>query len=159
MLKMATDDVPRKRRTNDTPAVMRISRDKAVALLEKRLRNTSVQTNGQDDESLHCLMDMGMHQNGYPSCSWDHLEANIQVSHLVLRVQRGDDAVPRRAQRETASHLCHNKSCIRVDHIVTETVGANSRRNGCLAFVVSPCCGVTLNACGHEPRCILPFNK
>jgi len=156
---MSDEEAPRKRRVNDVPAVMRISLDKAKALLAKRLLNTTVQDNGQTDASLHCLIDKGMHQNGYPSCSWDHVEANIQVSHLVLRVQRGDEAVPKRAARETASHLCHNKSCIRADHIVTESVGANGRRNGCLAFVSSPCCGTKVNACGHLPRCILPFHK
>lgn len=156
---MADEEPPRKRRVNDVPAVMRITRERASALLAKRLNKATVQDNGQEDGSLHCLIDNGMHQNGYPSCSWDHLEANIQVSHLALRVQRGDEAVPRRSHRETASHLCHNKSCIRVDHIVTETVGANGRRNGCLAFIESPCCGIRLNACGHIPRCILPFQK
>jgi hypothetical protein len=158
--RMAEAAPKRKRRVNDVPAVMRIPPlEKAQSLLAKRLQAAVVQTNGCDDESLHCLIDQGMHQNGYPSCSWHHKETNIQVSHLVLRVQGGEDAVPKRALRETASHLCHNKSCIRFDHIIKESVGNNGRRNGCLAFVESPCCGVKLNACGHHPRCILPFAK
>lgn len=149
-----------KRRQNDIPAVLRISLDKAKEFLERRKRTAVWQTNGQEDQRLHCLIDKGMHQNGYPSYSWSHDEANIQVSHLALRVEKGEHEVPHRSRRETASHLCHNKSCaFEPTTSSKETVGSNGRRNGCLAFVAAPCCGILVNACGHEPRCLLPFNK
>jgi hypothetical protein len=145
------------RKSNPIPAVMRISREKAAKLLEARKKRAFLKE--YDDPLLACLIDTGLHQNGYPTCSWDHVEANIQVSHLVLRVEKGDNEVPYRSRRETASHLCHNKSCIRADHIIKEAIGLNSRRNGCLAFVEAPCCKVRVNACGHEPHCLLPFPR
>ena len=153
-----THQVKRARKSNDIPAVLRINIDKATSLLNKRKSAAVLETNGQDDPSLQCLLDYGMRQNGYPSVSWSHTEANIQVSHLALRVDKGDAEVPYRCKRETASHLCHNKLCIKADHIIKETVGANSRRNGCLAFVTCGC-GCKVNACGHTPRCLLPFPK
>lgn len=152
-LAMAT---PMKRRkANPTPAVMRITREKAAMLLAVRKRGAVLISNGESDERLHCLVDQGMLQNGYPSVSWSHTEANIQVSHLVLRVEKGDDQVPHRARRETASHLCHNKRCIRSEHIIKEAIGLNSRRNGCLAFVFASN-GERISACGHVPKCLLP---
>lgn len=147
----------KKRQVNDTPAVMRISLEKARELLAKR--KTKFQDNDPNDPELKCIIDLGMTQNGYPSASWSHSEANIQVSHLVLRCEKGDEHVPHRSKRETASHLCHNKLCIRPEHIIKESVGMNGRRNGCLAFVMCADCGAKLNACGHSPRCILPFPR
>lgn len=155
----STFQVKRARKSNDVPAVMRIDIAKATALLSKRKAHAILETNGQDDPALHCVLDRaGMKQNGYPSVSWSHSEANIQVSHLALRVDKGDAEVPYRCKRETASHLCHNKLCIKAEHIIKETVGANSRRNGCLAYVACEC-GCRVNACGHTPRCLLPFPK
>ena len=86
--------VKRARKSNDVPAVMRIDLAKATSLLNKRKANAVLETNGQDDAALQCLLDFGMRQNGYPSVSWSHTEANIQVSHLALRVDKGDTAVP-----------------------------------------------------------------
>jgi hypothetical protein len=147
----------RKRTANPEPAVMRISIERATALLRTRQQRATVETNDQEDQALHCIIDQGMLQNGYPSVSHSHTEANIQVSHLVLRVEKG--IVPIRAERETASHLCHNKRCIRAEHIIIESIGQNGRRNGCLAFVACSDCTIRVNACGHEPHCILPFPR
>jgi len=144
-----------KRQRNDVPAVMRVSLARAKSLIEVRQANAVVEQNGQDDPALWCQLDTGMFQNGYPSVSYSHTEANIQVSHLVLRVEKGEEHVPHRCRRETASHLCHNKRCIKAEHLIKESVGANGRRNGCLAFVTCDC-GARINACGHYPRCILP---
>ncbi len=149
----------KKRQVNDTPAVLRISLPKAKELLLKRQAKAKVKVNDPEDTSLDCIVDTGMIQNGYPSVSWSHTEANIQVSHLVLLCEKGEDHVPYRSKRETASHLCHNKLCIRKEHIIKETVGANGRRNGCLAFVKCPECDRKLVACGHKPQCLLPFPK
>lgn len=155
---MSNPPAKRRRISNDSPAVMRITKEKAATLLASRKAKAKVEKNGTQDEKLWCLLDTGMLQNGYPSVSWSHTEANIQVSHLVLRIEKGEDHVPHRVRRETASHLCHNKRCIRTEHIVKESVGANGRRNGCLANVSCEC-GVRVNACGHEPRCLLPFPR
>jgi hypothetical protein len=147
-----------KRRSNPIPAVERISLDKATTEYEKRKKACEIIDNGYpENQAMHCWIDTGLHQNGYPTYSYSHTAANIQVSHLALRVVKG--AIPRRSSRETASHLCHNKSCIRPDHIIIETVGRNGRRNGCLAFVTCNDCGRRINACGHTPKCILPFNE
>ena len=156
---MAATPPPRKRVKNDVPAVLRISLDKAKEILAKRKYHIETYGLPEAEEALYCHVDDGMLQNGYPSASWSHTEANIQVSHLVLLVQKGPEHVPYRSRRETASHLCHNKRCIRASHIVKESIGLNGRRNDCLAFIQSPCCGLLLNACGHVPRCLLPLDK
>jgi len=153
---MAEREPKRKRAINPVPAVMRVSLSRATELLDSRMKKKVIVTHGLADESLHCWEDRGMLQNGYPSASHSHTEANIQVSHLVLRVMKGEDHVPFHKKRETASHLCHNKLCIRPEHIIKESIGLNGRRNGCLAFVQCAC-GERVNACGHHPHCLLPF--
>lgn len=152
----AAPPIKRSRTLNCVPAVMRVSLEKAEVLLAARKTKAVVEQNGQEDPALWCLVDTGMLQNGYPSVSYSHTAANIQVSHLALRVEKGEEHVPHRSRRETASHLCHNKRCIKAEHIIKESVGSNGRRNGCLAFISCEC-GTRLNACGHSPRCILPF--
>lgn len=144
--------------SNPVPAVLRITLQQATALYSSRRSKATIFDNGYPDEdSLNCWIDQGLHQNSYPSASYSHTAANIQVSHLALRVTNG--VVPHKVNRETASHLCHNKSCIRPDHIIIESVGQNGRRNGCLAFVKCGNCQTRINACGHTPRCLLPFEK
>ena len=155
----SAEHAPKRTRTaNDEPAVNRIPLGVAARFLASRKATAVVEKNGQEDPALWCLLDTGMKQNGYPSYSYSRTAANIQVSHLVLRVEKGQEHVPFRCRRETASHLCHNKLCIRAEHLIKESVGRNGRRNGCLAFTVCPC-GTRVNACGHEPVCLLPFPK
>jgi len=92
----AVEEQPKKRAKNAIPAVLRISREKAKELCAKRLAKTRVVDNGRE-ESLSCWFDTGMIQNAYPSVSWSHTEANVQVSHLALRVGSGaedDSLVP-----------------------------------------------------------------
>jgi hypothetical protein len=146
------------RRANPTPAAERISLHEVTRMYQSRKAASTVEDNGYPkEEFLNCWIDTGLHQNGYPTYSYSHTAANIQVSHLALRAVKG--ICPSRSCRETASHLCHRKSCIRPEHIIIETVGSNGRRNGCLAFVACDHCGERINACGHWPRCLLPFNK
>lgn len=146
------------RKANATPAVERVALVEATRMYLSRKLTVTIEDNGfPDEEELHCWLDTGLHQNGYPSYSYSHSAANIQVSHLALRAVKG--VIPRRSNRETASHLCHRKSCIRPDHIIIETVGCNGRRNGCLAFAACGRCGERVSACCHTPKCLLPFNK
>eukprot|EP00048_Salpingoeca_helianthica_P011409 m.164542 g.164542 ORF g.164542 m.164542 type:complete len:159 (+) comp15224_c0_seq1:725-1201(+) len=151
---MAAQAPRRRRRSNPIPAVLRLPEGKAASILRTRRANAVIETNGQEDESLHCLLDTGMLQNGYPSASWSHTEANVQVSHLVL-LEKGLIHVPHRIHKQTASHLCHNKRCIRPEHIICESIGRNGSRNRCMAFVDLPD-GQRIVACGHVPRCLLP---
>lgn len=44
------------------------------------------------------------------------------------------------------SHLCHNRSCFRIEHLVREAHSDNWRRMGCAGG----------EKCPHEPKCILP---
>ncbi len=112
----------RKRNANPTPAVLRVDLAKAKQLYQKRLANIRVETNNYpEEEHLHCWIDTGYIQNGYPSISYDRNSAKIQVSHLALLVEKNE--TPYRSNRETASHLCHRKECIRASHIIVESVG------------------------------------
>lgn len=156
-LRIANNDGKKKRKSNPIPAVNRIGTPNVKKYYKARLANSVIENNGfTDNEPLHCYLDTGMHQNGYPTISHSHTQANIQVSHAALKVERGE--IPYRSKRQTASHLCHRKSCIRASHIIVESTGLNGRRNDCLAFTVDEK-GVRHNACGHEPRCLLPFRK
>jgi len=154
----ASNDVRKRRRSNPVPAVDRITLEKATELWDRYRAEAVVEDNGHPhDESLHCwILDKHL-QNGYPVASYSRTEANIPVSHLALRVTLGES--PHHAKRQTASHLCHNKRCIRPEHIIIESIGLNGRRNGCLAFVTCGGCGAKTNACGHEPVCILPWRR
>jgi Zinc-binding loop region of homing endonuclease len=158
--KRKTPDSKKKRRkVNLTPAVMRITIEQATEYYTKKLDESKKNDWGLPDEpQLTCYEVHTNVQNGYPVYSYSHSEANLQISHLALRVTKGDAEVPYyKSKRETASHLCHNKKCIRASHIIKEKIGANGRRNGCLAFVACGDCDKRINACGHHPHCILPF--
>lgn len=151
-------DIKRRRRSNPVPTVDRITLEKATELWDRYRADIVVDDNGYpDDEALHCWVLNKHLQNGYPVASYSRTAANIPISHLALRIVRGES--PHRARRQTASHLCHNKRCIRPDHIVIESIGLNGRRNGCLAFVSCSGCGAKASACGHEPKCILPWRR
>lgn len=49
------------------------------------------------------------------------------------------------------SHICHNRSCIKLDHLVLETHQQNMCRRHCVA--ARRCLG------GHGPACIIPELK
>ncbi len=69
--------------------------------------------------------------------------ASFQVSHIMLI---GDRRFPEEDQ--TASHLCHQASCIRADHLIWESSDANQRRKRC-AKLKKCCCKLAI-------KCILP---
>mmetsp|Transcript_28934 Transcript_28934/g.94203 ORF Transcript_28934/g.94203 Transcript_28934/m.94203 type:complete len:163 (+) Transcript_28934:420-908(+) len=150
--------VKRRRTPNPVPAAYRIPRDRALPIWEKRFAEAVDFDNGFPDEpDLHCILDMNGTQNGYPYVSWHHKEANVQLSHLALLF--GTGAAPQRKDGETASHLCHNKRCIRPEHLIVESIADNAARNGCVAFVECHDCGNRVPACPHTPPCLLPWKK
>ena len=94
---------------------------------------------------------------GYPILHTTHRGPKIPLHSLALYIRTGK--TPHRLQRETASHLCHRKTCIKPSHLIIESIGANGKRNGCLAYRFCKYDRRCINACGHTPRCLLPFDK
>lgn len=54
------------------------------------------------------------------------------------------------------SHLCDNPCCLRLGHLVWESVLANAQRKGCIGDVQCRCCPDRhfIRICAHEPQCI-----
>jgi hypothetical protein len=142
--KLLVSDIKQKRKPNPIPVLQRHT---DAEYLQKWNQYKSDIT----------VTDFGCHeprnaiwQGEYPyATKIGHTGANIQLSQLALKcekqllVQRGSHA----------SHLCHNKRCINVDHIIVETQKKNMARNGCLAFVQCDC-GKVVVACSHDPKCL-----
>lgn len=53
-----------------------------------------------------------------------------------------------------ASHLCHEKRCCNVSHIISEEKVANQQRKGCLVWVPCHHCDLKIFVCRHVPSCI-----
>lgn len=51
------------------------------------------------------------------------------------------------------SHLCANRSCCRIDHLVNEDRKQNMARIGCLGYIRASN-GTFYSACCHEPHCL-----
>ena len=96
-----------------------------------------------------CWIWQGSTQNGYPSVSRGHAKSKVKIHMLALYMATGQLPEP----REVSSHLCHNKLCINPDHLVIESIVANSRRNGCICSMIDDR-GNQWNLCPHEPRCL-----
>lgn len=74
-------------------------------------------------------------------------------THIMLRATQQFN-VPNNDGKMDASHLCHNKFCIRPSHIIVESRTDNQRRKNCAVYEISPCCNVKFSTCRHEPKCI-----
>lgn len=56
---------------------------------------------------------------------------------------------------QNTSHLCHNKWCVNIQHLLWEKISDNSSRNFCVCWVLCNCgCNQRINACAHKPRCL-----
>jgi len=79
------------------------------------------------------------------------------IHHLVV-ISRGEKILGGDFQ---VSHLCHEKRCIKQEHIIQESAETNRSRQACasatLIEVSCPCCAhtFTVNPCRHNPPCIL----
>lgn len=59
---------------------------------------------------------------------------------------------------QEASHLCKDKECVNVNHLVFEDAETNLSRNGCVPNreILCPCCSTHFreNVCLHWPHCL-----
>jgi len=89
---------------------------------------------------------VGRHVNGRPSIritpKHKRKQIAIYAAHVVL-VMNG--LLPN--EDEQASHLCHNRACVKLEHLVWESPGHNMRRKRCQAG--GKC------VCKLQPPCIL----
>lgn len=64
---------------------------------------------------------------------------SVLITRVWLYICAGDSAL-------TASHLCHDQTCVRPHHIVFESLGYNQWRNYCAGRLV---------CCMHLPQCLV----
>lgn len=146
------------RKINDTPVLLRFTSKQLDTIWSKVRYNIQIDDNGYpNQEDLHCWIYQGSTQAGYPILSTTHDGPKVPIH--ILALYKGTGQVPYRSRRETASHLCHNKLCIKPSHLTVESIGANGKRNNCLAYRFCKVSKRCINACGHTPRCLLPYDK
>lgn len=84
---------------------------------------------------------------------------DFSIIHLVawesgaLGYQRKMELNDTLAEQAQASHLCGNRKCIQVGHVIWETVQMNNDRKGCLAYLELEN-GKLVPICRHRPVCI-----
>lgn len=92
-------------------------------------------------------------QLGLNSTTFDKSRRTIQATHIILLAGK---QIPPSEGRQfyQASHLCGNKGCLRLEHLVWETIDTNFSRKMCHVFGA-------YEVCPHNPQCILraPFYK
>ena len=87
-----------------------------------------------ENEVLYCQRLLRRHCNYTPSC------------HLWLATQNHFQ----RIDGKHIPHICHNKACINVDHLSSETAAINNKRKICVSN------GECTGHYGHK-RCILRY--
>ncbi len=55
--------------------------------------------------------------------------------------------------KDSISHLCDNPKCVRVDHLIWESIAKNNGRKGCPGWVKCNCCATIHDVCIHDPKC------
>lgn len=87
--------------------------------------------------------------NGYVQVSWGGVNKLAVLQEVVLWA---NDTVVEKGQ--DASHLCHQKRCLNLSHIIPEAAPDNQARKGCRVWVDCRHCAKKLFVCVHEPSCI-----
>lgn len=114
------------------------------------------------------IMTKRSHQDGWccisdlkPSKKEGYIQVSIQghnhimvLQNLVLAASGFSSAIYNDDLQ--ASHLCHNRRCGTVGHIVPESAERNNNRKGCRGWVPCPhaSCQVPIFICPHSPTCI-----
>lgn len=88
-------------------------------------------------------------ENGYVQVSWAGVNKFAVLQEVVVwangsYVRAGEDA----------SHLCHQKKCLNLQHIIPEEKQRNQARKGCRVWVDCNHCEKKIFVCFHEPPCI-----
>ena len=73
-----------------------------------------------------------------------YFQKTLQASHVVL-LYHGKNLPLHHRKYHQASHLCGNKACINVKHLVWERFDLNVSRDLCLVYK---------ETCEHNPQCI-----
>lgn len=110
-------------------------------------------------ESVYCTANPPSEARYVKAKVTGHGRDEFYVHHLVIR-SKGELV----DQAMQVSHLCHQKRCITVDHIIQETGEANRARQMCVGarHLVIPCdCGRThiVNPCRHTPVCVCSLSS
>lgn len=108
-----------------------------------------------DLEEYACWKHEGQFQNGYPVVSirtdWNN-STKIELHRWSLLCDPEDPNQPIMDKKMTASHLCHNKACIRPTHIVCESIPYNASRNHCVCWTIIN--DQLVCTCLHDPPCL-----
>ena len=118
------------------------------ALYQLVLDNSRQSPNGK------CIECRGTNQSGYVRIEMTvnkhrhRLGAHQIVLMHFLRVT----CLPGREYNNTVSHLCHNKKCVNVKHLMLERQGVNNTRIACNR--ARHCYGHYLVGYGKLPNCI-----
>ncbi len=95
-------------------------------------------------------MDMGSSEYRDPRDSFDKGHKTRTVHRMALLVHHRDlDISP----RQQANHLCNNKMCINLKHLVFEDNQTNNRRKAC--FECGQCSGHIDYMGNQKPDCLV----
>lgn len=124
--------------------------DKPIEEIEEHQQTARQFKKNQD---YWCYEHVGQFQNQYPVVSFRterNKSSKLQL-HQTALLDRND---PKDFRNLQASHLCHNKKCIRKEHLVAEKGSVNQHRNYCPCYMFVN--GYLVHICKHEPKCLFP---
>jgi hypothetical protein len=106
-------------------------------------------------EDCYCANYKPKDEDSYPTIRIGKSRATTHA--LSLRFHHTEDAMITKGDHRDGSHLCHNRLCFRITHVITEVRKYNLARIGC-NFPQGKCdipgCTLTFY-CQHIPPCIV----
>lgn len=115
----------------------------------------NVTENRSHTEGWCCISDLApSKKNGYVQVSIQGHNHLMVMQNLVLAASGYSSAVY--DVNVQASHLCDNRRCCTLGHIVPESAKLNNSRKGCRGWVPCPhtACTTPIFICPHSPPCI-----
>ncbi len=147
----------------DATRVQRLSVEQ-LQHLRDQLGDHKVETHGVIDSHFWChRTTRSLNAQGYPNNvavgvkrqrgEWDNDEFRPDFAFVATQVVLAYEGIFADSTLDEASHLCHNRWCIRPLHIVWESRTKNENRKNCPGDVVCQC-GDHRLLCVHTPKCI-----
>lgn len=85
---------------------------------------------------------------------WDNADFRPDFPFVATQVVLAYNGRFAANKTDEASHLCHRRACLNIDHLVWESRQANEARKNCVGRVFCRECHQWLQLCTHEPKCI-----
>ncbi len=114
-------------------------------------------TEADEDGCINCLY--AISSDGYKYPIKKIIKKTLGCHIIALCKKYADANKPAWPDNYDVSHLCGNRFCVSLDHLIAEDHIANQERNDCPPTVQCKFCYVSINACECVPPCRKPIKQ